>query len=177
MLFYAPTWTDKAFNTSWKRFRMALCASVPETINLIVKPHPNLVRYRRDEAEEFENALKRHKNAQFLGPTSDIVRLMAASDLLIGDVSAVTREFLALKRPFVFLSCKPRWMWSRRKKTLWECGEVVTRPQKLWPTVMRSLENPEKHRDAIEKHFRTTFYKPDGKAAQRAAEAIRSIIA
>jgi CDP-glycerol glycerophosphotransferase (TagB/SpsB family) len=97
---------------------------------------------------------------------------MAASDLLVSDVSAATREFLAFRRPFVFLSCKPKWLWKRSKIRLWECGEVVTRPDRAWPAFTRALEHPERYLDLIERHFRKTFHIPDGKAAQRAAEII-----
>jgi CDP-glycerol glycerophosphotransferase (TagB/SpsB family) len=169
---YAPTWVDKAFNSSWKKFRYAVAMDIPEYINLIVKLHPNLKRYKKNEVNEYENILKERRNTVFMDFLPDIVPLMAASDLLIGDVSSVTREYLAFKKPFVFLSCKPKWLWQKQKIALWECGEVVTRVKKVRSAIEKSLENPTEYMRVIENHFSNTFYRPDGNAAKRAKKAI-----
>jgi len=173
---YAPTWVDKAFNSSWKKFHKIFLSNIPDEINLLVKLHPNLYRYRKNEVEKFKNKLVWRENTRIFDLLPDIIPLMAASDLLIGDVSSVTREYLTFKRPFVFLSNRPKWMWKKQKKTLWECGEVVTKPERLWPAVKRALNKPEQYRKQIEKHFDVTFYKPDGNASFRAAEIIRGLI-
>lgn len=173
---YAPTWRDRAFNSSWNKFRVTVVEDIPEEINLIIKLHPNLKRCNPDEVDEYSFLVKKRKNTLLLDLTPDIVPIMAASDLLISDVSAVTREYLAFRRPFVFLSNKPRWLWNRKKISLWECGEVVTRRKQLWPAVRRALEEPQRYMNKIEKHFLATFYKPDGKASLRAAEAIFNLI-
>jgi len=172
---YAPTWVDKAFNSSWKKFHRVFL-DIPDELNLIVKLHPNLTRYRKNEVEKFKNKLAWRENIRIFDLMPDIVPLMSASDLLIGDVSAVTREYLAFKKPFVFLINRPEWMWKKQKKILWECGEVVTKPEQLWPAVRRALNEPHMYIKQIEKHFCKTFYKPDGKASCRAAKAIYSLI-
>jgi len=173
---YAPTWHDKALNSSWKKFYKTIIWDKPEGLNLIVKLHPNITRYRKEEVEECRKKAENSCEIIILDLLPDIVPLMAASDLLLGDVSSVTREWLAFKRPFVFLSNKPKWMWKKSKIKLWECGEVVTKPEKLWNTVLRSLKNPENYIEKIEKYFRKTFYKPDGNAAKRAAREILNLI-
>ncbi len=173
---YAPTWVDKSFNSSWKKFLVAFISGLPESINLIVKLHPNLIKYRVNEVKEFGSKLARYKNARMLEPLTDIVPAMAVSDLLLGDVSAVTREYLAFRKPFVFLSNKPKWMWGKQKIILWECGEIVTNPKNMWPAVLKTLNNPGKYHELINKHFKKTFYKPDGKASMRACNAIRKML-
>lgn len=173
---YAPTWVDKAYNSSWKKFKPQFSKDIPENLNLIIKLHPNLTRYRNDEVKKFEKSLIDRKNTRIFDCLPDIVPLMTASDLLIGDISAVTREYLAFKKPFVFIINKPKWLWAKKKKKLWECGELITDPNKLWPAVERALSNPNKYLPAIEKHFRYTFYKPDGRAAERATFAINQLL-
>ncbi len=174
---YAPTWVDRAGNSSWKKFRKAFFAQkIPEGLNLIIKLHPNLKRYRENEVEELKAALENRENTVIFDVLPDIVPLMVASDLLAGDVSAVTREFLAFRRPFVFLSNKPPWLRNKNKKKLWECGEVVTSPESLWQTVIDILQEPGRYQTAIERHLEKTFYKPDGNAARRAAEAVFGLI-
>lgn len=172
---YAPTWMDKAFNSSWKKFRFAVAEEIPEHINLIVKLHPNIKRYNEKDVEGYELILKKRKNTAFIEFAPDVIPIMAASDLLIGDVSSVTREYLAFKKPFVFLSCKPKWLWNKQKIKLWECGEVVSDPQNLCTVVEKALQRPEKYLDIITKHMKETFYKPDGNAGKRAKEAIIKI--
>lgn len=173
---YAPTWVDKACNSSWKKFHGIFVRGIPENLNLIVKLHPNLMRYRENEVKELSMQLARCKNARLLESFLDIVLAMAASDLLIGDVSSVTREYLAFRRPFIFLSNRPKWMWSKRKTKLWECGEIVTNSNNMWYGVERALDNPDRYLEVINRHFRNTFFKPDGKASKRAADAINKLI-
>lgn len=173
---YAPTWVDRAYNSSWKRFRKAVSTDIPNGLNLIIKLHPNITRYRTRDVEEFAGNLKTSANARLFDVIPDPVPLFAASDILIGDVSAVTREFLAFKKPFVFLSSKPKWLWNRRKTVLWECGEIVRRPKELWKSVKRTLSRPARFAPAINKHFELTFYKPDGNAAARARNAIEELL-
>jgi hypothetical protein len=174
---YAPTWHDRAWNSSWKRFQRAVAQDLPDSVNLIVKPHPNIARYRKEELDQMRKALLARQNSHMVEMASDTVPSMAASDLLISDVSGITREYLAFKRPFIFLSNKPAFMWSRKKTALWECGDTVSKPDRLWEAVARALQNPEKYLEKIEQYFLRTFYKPDGKAALRARDAVCSLIA
>ncbi len=175
-ILYAPTWHDRALNSSWKSFRNVFVVNIPANLNVIVKPHPNISRYMEKQLNEFRKRLLCSPNTRLFENSSDTVPLMAASDLLIGDVSGITREYLAFKRPFVFLSNKPRLLWSKKKTRLWNCGEVVTKTSKVWEAIGRSLENPDRYMDQIEQFFKTTFYKPDGGAAERARDAIFDLI-
>ena len=174
---YAPTWVkDSGFSSSWKKFRNAFLQNKPDDVNLIVKLHPNIKRYRAGEVEIFKERITRIEGARFFDSLPDVVPLMAAADLLAGDVSSVTREFLSFKRPFVFLSNRPRWLWKRSKIALWECGQVVRRPKNVWRAVRETLNEPGRYMDKISRRFERTFYKPDGDAAKRAAELLRRLI-
>jgi CDP-glycerol glycerophosphotransferase (TagB/SpsB family) len=173
---YAPTWVDKELNSSWKRFRSAFVKNKPPHINLLVKLHPNLRRYREPEVERFSEELKRFANTQIYDLLPDIVPLFAASDLLASDVSSVTREYLALRRPFLFLSNKPVWMWKKNKILLWDCGDILRTPKRLWDTIERTLDSPDKYGNKIQTRFEDTFYKPDGRASHRAARAILQLL-
>jgi len=70
---YAPTWQDRAFNSSWRKFRLTIAMKLPENINLIVKLHPNIKRYKKDEVEEYNKILKKRKNAILLDFIPDII--------------------------------------------------------------------------------------------------------
>ena len=173
---YAPTWTDKELNSSWKRFREAIVKNKPDDINLIVKLHPNLKRYRAEEVERFRVLMESCTKTLLLDAVPDIVPFMAASDLLLGDVSSVTREYLAFRKPLIFLSTMPRCIWNRKKRHLWDCGRVVRDPDDVWHVVKEVFMKPEEYMDRINSHLQKTFYKPDGKASLRAKEAIYNLV-
>ena len=173
---YAPTWHDRAMNSSWNKFHNALVTDIPKNLNVIVKPHPNIQKYSPNELAEFRKRLLSFPNTRIFESTPDPVPLMAASDLLLGDVSGITREYLAFRRPFVFLSNKPKFLWMKNKTRLWVCGEVVTAPSAMWKTVERSLNNPDRYMKEIERFLQNTFYKPDGRAAARARDALFDLI-
>ena len=173
---YAPTWTDKELNSSWKKFREVLVENKPDDMNFIVKLHPNLTRYRADEVDRFRTVLESRNRTLFLDKVPDIVPVMAASDLLLGDISSVTREYLAFRRPLIFLSTKPRWLWNKKKTKLWDCGRVVGEPDKVWEVVSEVLQKPDEYQHQIISHLQKTFYKPDGRAALRAKEAIYRLL-
>jgi CDP-glycerol glycerophosphotransferase (TagB/SpsB family) len=173
---YAPTWVDRERNSSWKGFREQIAMKKPDHLNLIVKLHPNITRYRADEVRRFSRMLQSRRNTLLLDNLPDIIPVLAAADLLLGDVSSVTREYLAFQKPYVFLSNKPKWLWSRRKIRLWECGRVVRNPEKIWRVVGEVLNSPHEYEDSIVRHFQRTFYKPDGGAAVRAKEAVYDLL-
>jgi CDP-glycerol glycerophosphotransferase (TagB/SpsB family) len=173
---YAPTWVDRASNSSWKKFHGILITCKPDNINLIVKLHPNLIRYRKNEIDEVRQQLQSQGDTLLLDRLPDIVPIMAASDVLVSDVSAVTREYLAFKRPLIFLSNKPKWFWSRQKITLWDCGRVITNPDKLWTAILQTIKNPDEYMNRIIHQLQKSFYKPDGQAASRAKEAILNLL-
>ena len=173
---YAPTWVDKAFNSSWKRFRNPLTDKPSREINLLIKLHPNIKRYRANEVEDLGKSIRAAEGTILFDEAADIVPFMAASDLLVGDVSAVMREYLAFGNPMVFLSCKPRWMWSRDKKRLWDCGEVVTDPSKVWEVILAVLANPGKYAPRIRRHLERTFFDTSGDAALRVKREVLKLL-
>lgn len=174
---YAPTWVDKAFNSSWKRFRKALTDKPSPEINLIIKLHPNIKRFRADEVADLAKSIHAAEGTILFDEAADIVPFMAASDLLVGDVSAVMREYLAFGKPMVFLSCKPRWMWSGDKKRLWDCGEVVTNPYKVWEVIEKVLDDPGKYAPRIRRYLERTFFDTSGNAALRVKQEVLKLLA
>jgi CDP-glycerol glycerophosphotransferase (TagB/SpsB family) len=173
---YAPTWVDRAFNSSWKRFRKALADKPSKDVNLIIKLHPNIKRYRAREVEDLKRSIPHDRGTLLFDEAADIVPFMAASDLLAGDVSAAMREYLAFAKPMVFLSCKPGWLWSGRKKRLWDCGEVVTDPSKAWHVILEVLDNPGRYAPRIRRHLERTFFDTGGNAALRVKREVLKLL-
>ena len=113
-LLYAPAWEE---HLSLREFGAALfdaLLGLTDRCNVIVKLHPASTRApSHPEFQYFTGgrdwaALLRpyaaHANFRHL-VTSDIDPLLAASDLMLTDMSSVALEFLALDRPVIYLDC------------------------------------------------------------------------
>jgi hypothetical protein len=174
---YAPTWSDSRQNSSLRKYADTVLSAAPAAYNLVVKLHPNTRRYHRRRHDQLERLAREHPDhIRFLGNAPDIVPIMAAADLLLCDVSSVSHEFLAFNRPFVFLD--PRIVRLGREKTwIWRCGTVVTSPGEVWPAVRAALADPERFAAERRAALEQVFHLPDGRAAERSAQAIRDFLA
>lgn len=170
VVLYAPTWRDGHGHSSIGPFSKALLENVPDDIELVIKLHPNTVR----DTKYYELFKKHSKkaNVKLIAYASNIIPIMAASDLLITDISTVSHEFLAFQRPMVFLASPWRFMGFRNNTWIWQCGDVVYKRRDIWNTIIRNLNEPNRHKETIEKCLNYVFYKPDGNAAKRAGDAI-----
>ncbi len=172
---YAPTWQDAKFNTSLPRYGREVLSQVPEAYNLIVKLHPNTKRYDLKNYLMVKRISENNPRIKLLDFHHDVMPIMAASDLLIADISTVSHEFLCFDRPLVFLD--PRLLSIRKDKVwVWKCGSVVKRKGEVWSTVEKALAEPEAYAEKRKAVREEIFYKPDGHAAERAAEAIRDFV-
>lgn len=177
VILYAPTWRDYAGNSSLSKFGAALLSTVPKRYTLIVKLHPNTKRHDRKYYPLIERLAAKKPNVKLLGFEHDVIPVMAAADVLLTDVSTVSHEFLCFDRPLVFLNPRRLFPLGRSKTWVWRTGRVVNRPSEVWQAVDESLAHPGAYaaeRKAAREHI---FYKPDGHAAERAAEAIRNFVA
>jgi len=172
---YAPTWQDSKFNTSLPKYGAEVLSQLPEGYNLIVKLHPNTKRYDRRNYRMVETLANQNPRIKLLGYEYDVIPTMAGADLLIADISSVSHEFLCFDRPFVFLDPRP-FPFGKRKTWVWRCGPVVKRRGHVWATVKEALARPEAYAEERRSAREEVFYKPDGHAAERAAEAIRNFL-
>lgn len=171
VVMYAPTWNDHMGNSSLPRFAREVILGAPDDVNLIVKLHPNTMRYDKIYPR-LEEWVASKPNAALLGFEADPVPVMAAADLMVADISTVSHEFLAFDRPLVFLDGIWWRLWGKTRTWVWQAGDVVARRGKVWETVMRALDDPEKKGNLRRKLRDHIFHGLDGRAAERAAEAI-----
>lgn len=174
---YAPTWQDSKFNTSLPKFGAEVLSQLPAGYNLIVKLHPNTKRYDRKNYRMVESLAKQNPRIKLLGYEYDVIPIMAGADLLIADISSVAHEFLCFDRPFVFLDPRPfPFPFGKRKTWVWQCGPVVKEKGQVWSEVKAALVHPEAYAEKRRSARDEVFYQPDGRAAERAAEAIRNFV-
>ncbi len=99
-LLYAPTWQDQEENSSFPTLWPHLLKT-PSHLSLIIKLHPNLYHQFPEEIETLRE--KAPKNVTLLENFSPIYPILAQADLYIGDKSSIGYDFLAFKKPMLFL--------------------------------------------------------------------------
>jgi CDP-glycerol glycerophosphotransferase (TagB/SpsB family) len=177
---YAPTWMDKMGNSSFKKFGVTMPHYFPDEYQLTIKLHPNLFNYQEAMVRKLKNIIGKKKNTILLENSKkiyDIIPVMAASDLLITDVSGVSYEYIAFQRPIIFLDNKSpiRFFYGGNRKRIWKTGDVVSNIDELPDTIRRNLEEPGRYREIQKKILNEIYSYTDGKTADRIIAAIESL--
>lgn len=173
---YAPTWNDHSGNTSIPKFGLEVLGQVPNEINLVVKLHPNTLKYDKKHYPRLREIADKKENIIFIDYAPDVIPVMAMADLMIGDISAVTHEFIAFQRPLVFLDSGFHLFQGIARTWVWQAGDVVKKRGQVWPTVLERLGHPEVYTEERKRVMEQIYYKPDGNAAKRAAKAIKELV-
>jgi len=123
---YAPTWDDgEGSNSFWKAFPV-LADSLPNTMNLLVKLHPNTRRQFEFELERLMGQYERKKNIFFLEEFPPIYPLLHLCDAYIGDMSSIGYDFLTLRKPMFFLNSNQRDQKTDKGLYLFRCGLEIS---------------------------------------------------
>jgi CDP-glycerol glycerophosphotransferase len=175
---YAPTHGSLSSFYPWGP---EVCRAVGAGRNLIVKPHPLIARavQSADAGDASWTAVQAYvaerDDAVFLPGQADIQRLMVAADVLVTDFSSAAEEFLMFNRPLVFANHlaasgyhQARGEWDE----IHSCGAVVTETRDLEGAIARALEHPEEYEPQRTRMRDYVFYRVDGHAAERAAQAL-----
>jgi hypothetical protein len=131
-ILYAPSWEE---GLSMREFGVDLTRTLLQdtAINVIVKPHPCLL-VSPDDTRGYEfytggiNWREKFKHFSNNGnfafvDSSAIDSLLAASDIMISDISSVTLEFLALDKQVIYLDCPA---FEKTFKTLYKDFNDIT---------------------------------------------------
>jgi len=103
VVLYAPSWSD---NPEMILMSEEILETLhrQEQFNVIVKPHPLLLRPSQAGGKDFGRMLLQFSNERFRVATeadTPIQEYMVAADILISDISSVVFEFLFLDRPIL----------------------------------------------------------------------------
>jgi hypothetical protein len=178
---YAPTHSALSSFFDWG---LDICRAVPRECNLIVKPHPIIARAIENGSADaatwnaIEKYLSEREAGVLLASQADIQQLMVAADLLVTDFSSAAEEFLIFNRPLVFanhLAAGGYHLGRGEWDEIHAVGEVVTEKARLQNAIVNALAAPETFQAQREKMRDFVFYKVDGLAAQRAAQAIAEV--
>ena len=169
---YAPTWGD---SSSLGTMGDALIQTALDMgITLVVKLHDHTLRdpHWRAKARKWKDMGAIIYNA------ADVVPAMAASDLLISDLSSVANEYLLLDRPLIYLQpldYMRRYGNSIDLKTWgFAAGPLVKDKDQLKGALMEALDHPDAYSEVRRKMAAHLFYNP-GNATRKAIDVIRGL--
>jgi hypothetical protein len=158
------------------------CVVVPEARSAFRHYIPAL----GDLARAYPDRVLGHGHPRFLGQIAPVYRehgievvvefeeVLARADLLAFDSTSAGYEFASTGRPVVVLNAP----WYRRHVEhglrFWELlpGLTIDSPSELLEAVQTALEDPEPFPTMRERAVRAVYAAADGRAAERAAEAI-----
>ena len=137
-LLYAPTWNDQEGSTSFFDALPILLRTIPDHWNLIVKPHPNLLKQPLKIAPLVE-MVKEKPNVCFLESFPPIYPLLDKVDAYLGDMSSIGYDCLPFEKPLFFLN--NRQMDPKQDLSLYlsRCGKIIE--PRNFKTIFSIIEN------------------------------------
>ncbi|MFC1589926.1 CDP-glycerol glycerophosphotransferase family protein [Candidatus Omnitrophota bacterium] len=145
-------------------------------VELIVKPHPS----PKDPIEMHRAVLKEIKATsrfKFFSPSGSIVDLLRNCDLCVTFGSTTAIEAIALEKPMVIIDIKNTLNYYSQLKE--EIAVRVFDGDDIYSAVKDTLDNEELQKKMKDNQMRIKerfIYKSDGKAAERIAELIDSVM-
>jgi len=136
-ILYAPTWTSmnrkselRMNYSSFFDVYREVFERLPEAFQLVVKLHPNLIRFMSSEVEKIKQA---YPHIHFIDDYPTIFPLLNQIDLYLGDYSSIGYDFLYFDRPLFFLKTK-------EKTPLQSSGICIE--EEIYETIAKNMEAP-----------------------------------
>lgn len=148
-----------------------------ESIKIVVKPHPHLLRDSPEMISSWLQESKLHSNVHIdVNPNSNIMNIFDGCDLMISDVSSAALAWFAVNKPLICLIDTEKAQVSKHFSVdgiewqMHEASIVVNKPDKLSQVVSDLLLNPD---IKLEERRRFSDYLfgdlRDGKSSHRVA--------
>lgn len=180
---YAPTWTPDLASAEMFGDQLVdlVRGEVPEAV-LIIKPHPVSFSHSPDWIRTWRR-LAAENEAVILAddPALNIVPVLKAADVLLGDASSVLFQFLALDRPLVLVNNPQRFQsnYFDRKGIEWQWRDMGTQVDRI-EDVPRAIADTVSDPDAqsVERsRYRLELFGEltDGRAGERIVEHIAAL--
>ncbi len=188
-IIYAPTWNPSL--SSADMFGAGLVKWLrgeDEQIGILIKPHPHTPMANPEWVSAWAQMAEEHPNVQLANPASDLPSALIGADLMVSDASSAIFQFLALDRPIVLVDNPARhgtprcfdpdgieWQWR-------DIGARVQDVRVVAEAVREGLNRPftqsQRAQQAARQERRRALFgtMTDGRAAERVASAIESIV-
>jgi CDP-glycerol glycerophosphotransferase (TagB/SpsB family) len=183
-LMYAPTWgwgygNERLFARNFgpeHEIFEALCHKVKEMeLNFIVNLHSLSFHANNKELINIANKYGvKWMTKEISGFQIDPSPFLWITDILISDLSGIITDFMVLDRPIIYIDPDEdlnAWDDSDMPKSF-RVGHVASTLDQIINAVDDSIRYPERYKEQRQKLCSNLFYKLDGKATERGAQAI-----
>ena len=164
------------------KWSLEIIRQLSSEYNIILKFHSNLLEDKLDiykRIDKLINELNCEENVKRVFD-DNIVPYMLSADLMISDISSVCYEWLHFNKPIVFANPAPGKYQVGNKITdntyVWQAGSVINDAFEIQKLIAHELEHDSKG-DIRTRLFEYAIYQPDGKATERQAYLIESLLA
>ena len=123
-ILYAPTWKDDEDSSSFDVAFKPIIETLPDHLNLLIKPHPNLFA-SPELFELFLCQFPKKKNVAVLSDFPPVYPLLDFVDFYLGDMSSVGYDFLSFNKPMFFLNTNKRNPKEDKGLYLTRCGPLI----------------------------------------------------
>ncbi len=170
---YAPTWGAGSSLKVWGE--MVVDVTLEMGLKLVVKLHDHSLRdpQWRARMKEWEG------RGAVVYRDPDIVPAMAASDLLVSDLSSVANEYLLLDRPIIYLQAPDfeRRYGETVDLETWgfAAGPLVKDRESFKKALIEAQDHPQVYSEVRRSMASHLFYNP-GRATQKAVDVIRELL-
>jgi len=128
-ILYAPTWQDREQSSSFFDVTPSLIELLPDSYNLIIKPHPNLLFKSADYLQKLIDKYEARQNILFLTDFPPIYPLLDFVDIYLGDMSSIGYDFLTFNKPMFFLNQNARNSKEDPGLYLYRCGIEIQKEE------------------------------------------------
>ncbi|MCP5504061.1 MAG: CDP-glycerol glycerophosphotransferase family protein [Chlamydiales bacterium] len=123
-ILYAPTWKDDEDSSSFMGAIKQIMKTLPDHLNLLIKPHPNLFS-SPELFELFLYQFPKKDNVAILPDFPPVYPVLDLVDIYLGDMSSVGYDFLFFKKPMFFLNTNKRNPKEDKGLYLTQCGTLI----------------------------------------------------
>lgn len=182
VLLYAPSWSSNVDYISMDNEIIHALAN-QDICNVIIRPHPLLMDKDRcngiDFKKEIEDAQKVHGNIQlYTGEKTSIYDIIRGADILLGDISSVSYEFLLLDRPIIMYMKKGvKEFYNNTSDYIQDttnASSILETPEALTEILNECLSNKNHLSNQRKKLLDRTLYNP-GNATSIAVESLSQL--
>lgn len=154
-----------------------LCSQIRKMgLNFVIKLHSETGKIIKDK--DLHKICKRYNVLWVTKELDDFIETpnpyLWVTDILVSDLSGIITDFMVLNRPIVFIEPDESsncWEESDLPKSF-RSGHVVKSMKELLEAIEDSLKFPNRYENERNKVVSEIFYNLDGKASERATEAI-----
>ncbi len=173
VVLYAPTWGAGSSLPKFGEEVVRVC--MDQGIRLVVKLHDHTLR----DSSWSEKLMEWESAGVMIYRDPDVVPAMAASDLLVSDMSSVANEYLLLDRPLITIlppTYQERYAETADVESWRNTGSIIVEGvEALRPALLHGLAHPQENSAERRAMARRLFYNP-GRATQRGVEVVRELL-